>query len=56
MLSAYPVGARSLGEIMADNAKDTAETGILPNVYVFPLKDCFVSQQEAEAAAKLSAN
>lgn len=56
MLSAYPVGARSLGEIMADNAKDTKEMGILPNVYVFPIKDCFVTQSEAEAAAAYSPN
>lgn len=56
MLSAYPVGARSLGEIMADNAKNTLEMHILPNVYVFPLKDCFVSQHEAEEAARISSN
>lgn len=56
MVSAYPVGARSIGEIMADNAKDTLEMHILPNVYVFPLKDCFVSQHEAEEAARISSN
>ena len=56
MVSAYPVGARSLGEIMADNAKDSLEMHILPNVYVFPLKDCFVTQAEAEEAAGISQN
>ena len=56
MVSAYPVGARSIGEIMESHAKDTAESHVIFNMYVFPLKDCFVTQAEAEAAARISSN
>ncbi|MCI7733751.1 MAG: hypothetical protein MSK39_03035 [Dysosmobacter sp.] len=56
MVSAYPVGARSIGEIMESHAKDTAESHVIFNIYVFPLKDCFVTQAEAEAAVRISSN
>lgn len=51
MVSAYPVGVRSLGEIMESHARDTSESHVMLNVYAYPLKDCFVTQAEAEASA-----